>query len=348
LDTVQAQFGTARSYRLHTADLHRKHIRIALDSVVFILAAIVTCLDYGILILLFQGLSLPFGVVGVYFICMRQWKRLVAIQKHAGASATRGAFHEVTRGLPAFTPLKCSKCGAGLLLQPDALHCGRCGHQTSVPPDYRAALALKQKLQRLLRSAQGAWRFAWGLTSRPARILLILLIAAQALAFVPLALLDFDRRPDTAVFRYLATFPEGPLFFIGVLGEASWLIGLCLLIDLSKRLRRGLPAFPELGQALRVSETANCQSCGGAIQYDRGDFATICPYCHVANYRVQSTRTERGRREKQQSRMEFTLFGALNIVNEFLWTTWIWGAMAVAAALVIAGKVVLWNWFGWG
>jgi Zn finger protein HypA/HybF involved in hydrogenase expression len=312
------------------------------------LAAVVTCFDYGILILLFQGLSLPCGVLVAYFICMRQWKRLVAIQKHAGASAARGAFHEAMRGLPAFQPLNCAKCGAGLLLEPDALRCPSCGHQCSVPEDYRAALALKQNLQRLLRSAQGAWRFAWGLTSRPARVLLVLLIGAQVLALVPLAMLDFDRRPDTAVFRFLATLPEGPLFFIGVLGEASWLIGLCLLIDLSKRLRRGLPAFPKLGQAVKVSETASCQSCGGAVQYDRGDFATICPYCHVENYRVQSTRIERGHSEKQQARVEFTLFGALNIVNEFLWTTWIWGAMAVAAALIIAGKIMLWNRLGWG
>jgi Zn finger protein HypA/HybF involved in hydrogenase expression len=307
----------------------------------------VNCFDSGILILLFQGLSLPFGVVIVYFICMRQWKQLVAIQKHAGTAARRGSFHEAGRGLPAFEPLKCSKCGAGLVLEPDALHCGNCGHQSSVPPDYRAAVALKQNLQRLLRSAQGAWRFAWALTSRPARLLLVLLIAAQVLAFVPLALIDFDRRPDTAVFRYLATFPEGPLFFVGVLGEASWLIGLCLLIDLSKRLRRGLPVFPLLTQELKVSETATCQSCGGAIHYDHRDFAAICPYCHVENFRVQSTRTARGRDEKHQSRVEFTLFGALNIVNEFLWTIWIWGAMAVAAALVIAGKIALSNWLHW-
>jgi hypothetical protein len=261
--------------------------------------------------------------------------------------AKRGAFHEARRGLPAFKPLKCSKCGAGLVLEPDALHCANCGHQCSVPPDYHAAVALQQKLRRLLHSAQGAWRFAWMLTSRPARILLVLLIALQALAFVPLAMLDFDRRPDTAVFRYLATLPEGPLFFTGVLGEASWLIGLCLLIDLSKRLRRGLPAFPVLSQELKVSEIANCQSCGGAIQYDRRDFAVICPYCHVENFRVQSTRTARGRDEKHQARMEFSLFDALNIVNEFLWTIWIWGAMAGAAALVIAGKTALSNWVHW-
>ena len=45
------------------------------------LVAMVNCFDYGILVLLFQGLSLPFGVVAVYFLCMRQWKQLVAIQK---------------------------------------------------------------------------------------------------------------------------------------------------------------------------------------------------------------------------------------------------------------------------
>ncbi|EDY17591.1 hypothetical protein CfE428DRAFT_4889 [Chthoniobacter flavus Ellin428] len=311
------------------------------------LVAMVNCFDYGILVLLFQGLSLPFGVVAVYFLCMRQWKQLVAIQKHAGSAARRGAFHEATRGLPAFEPLKCSKCGAGLLLEPEALHCGNCGHQCSVPPDYRAAVVLEQKLQRLLRSAQGAWRFAWVLTSRPARILLVLLIAAQVFALVPLAMLDFDRRPDTAVFRYLATLPEGPLFFTGVLGEASWFIGLCLLIDLSKRMRRDLPVVPVLSQELKVSETTSCQSCGGAIHYDHRAFAVICPYCHVENFRVQSTRTARGRDEKHQARVEFALFGALNIVNEFLWTIWIWGAMAVAAALVIAGKIALWSWLHW-
>jgi hypothetical protein len=233
------------------------------------------------------------------------------------------------------------------LLDPDSLRCPNCGHQCRVPPDYRAALVLKQNLQRLLRSAQAAWRFAWALTSIPARILLVLLIVAQALAVVPLALLDFDRRPDTAVFRFLATFPEGPVFFIGVLGEASWLIGLCLLIDISKRMHRNLPVFPALSPEVQKRETATCQSCGGAIEYDRGDFATICPYCHVENFRVQSTRTARGRGEKQQAQMEFTLFGALNIVNEFLWTTWIWGAMAAAAALIIAGKALLGIWLGW-
>jgi len=309
------------------------------------LAAVVTWFDSAILILLFQGLSLPFGVVVVYFICMRQWKRLLLIQRQAQAAARRGAFHKATQGLPEFKPLNCSRCGAGLLLEPEALRCPSCGHQCSVPSDYRAALTLKQNLQQLLRSAQGAWRFAWVLTSSPARGLLVLLIVAQAFALVPLALLDFDRRPDTPVFRFLATYPEGPLFFIGVLGEVTWLIGFCLLIDLSKRMRRGLPVFPALSQELRASETGNCQSCGGAIQYESGDFAAICPYCHVENFRVQSTRTARGGGEEKQARMEFTLFGALNIVNEFLWTIWIWGAMAVVAALFFAGKELLGNWF---
>ena len=292
--------------------------------------------EIAVLIFLFEGLALPFITGFACFICLRQWKRLQALQQQAGAAAERGAFHEATKGLPAFKPLNCPACGAGLQLQADATLCANCGHHGTLPPNYRSAVVLRDHVQRLLKSAQWAWRFARVLTSRPVTVLFIVLIFAQTFGLLPALLLGREKYPDAPVLRWLAPFPDGILLFTGSLGGLSWLCGFWLLGDLGKRMRRDLPVFPVLDKSPTGSETANCQTCGGGIAYDRRDFATICPYCHVENYRVQFTRTARGRGERQQSQMKFALFGALNIVNEFLWTTWLLGALAIVIGIVLA------------
>ena len=56
------------------------------------------------------------------------------------------------------------------------------------------------------------------------------------------------------------------------------------------------------------------------MEYDAGAFASPCPYCNVENFRVSFARRERAVTEKQKTRTKSVLFGALEIIEEFVGT----------------------------
>ena len=307
--------------------------------------------EAALLIFLFQGISFPFVVLFAYIICLRQWRRLQALQQKARASAVRLGFALSTALLPKFRPLNCPQCGAGMLLETNDIRCVHCQHREAVPKDYQRAVLLKNQVRQQLKSALRAWRLAWVLTSRPVVWFLGLLLIAEPIVLIPIVLVGSEKYPHTRIDDWLAPYQStglpGLVGGISLMGGFTWWLGLAMLAGRSNSMRTKLPVFPVRTKELRGSETANCQSCGGAIQYDRGDFATICSYCHVENYRVQFARTERHRGEQEEFQAKFALFDALSIVNEFLFTIWIFGAMCVVTALLIWLKILVWKWLGW-
>jgi hypothetical protein len=100
-------------------------------------------------------------------------------------------------------------------------------------------------------------------------------------------------------------------------------------------LRKSLPVVPVFEGKLRGGETANCEACGGAIEYDRGDFACICSYCNVENFRVRFARRERAQAEKQKTQTKSVLFGAMEILDDFV------GTFFFVSLILVGGSILL-------
>jgi hypothetical protein len=307
--------------------------------------------ETALLIFLFQGITLPFIVALVYFICTRQWRRLLALREQSRAGRVRAAFAHSMTTLPSFRPLNCPECGAGMLLDANDVHCSHCQHREALPKDYLRAAVLKGHVQRLLKSALGAWRLARVLTSRVAIGALCVLLFVEPFVLLPIVLTGSGKYPHTIVDDWLAPFQSARLSNIraglSLMGGVAWWLGFAMLASLAMNMRKKLPVMPVFTKELHGRETGNCQSCGGGIEYDRGAFATICSYCHVENYRVQFAHSQRRTAEAAQSEAKFALFDALTIANEFLFTVWILGAMCLAAALLLFLKIIVWHWLGW-
>jgi len=77
---------------------------------------------------------------------------------------------------------------------------------------------------------------------------------------------------------------------------------------------------PVFAERVKRHETASCQTCGGAIEYDAGEFACACAYCNVENFRVEFSRRERALSERQRTQTKSVLFGAKEIIEEFTGT----------------------------
>ena len=102
------------------------------------------------------------------------------------------------------------------------------------------------------------------------------------------------------------------LFLIS--GIVIWSLMLLCLAVTGLELRRKLPVVPVHEEKVRSTETATCHSCSGAIEYERDDFACICSYCNVENFRVRFTRLRRSESEQQKTQTNFALFGARKII----------------------------------
>jgi hypothetical protein len=98
-------------------------------------------------------------------------------------------------------------------------------------------------------------------------------------------------------------------------------------------LRKKLPVVPVFEGQLGGSETASCQACGGDIEYGKGDFACMCSYCNVENFCVQFVRRERTRAERQTTETKSVLFGAMEILDDFVGTFFILSVFLVGCPI---------------
>ena len=110
-----------------------------------------------------------------------------------------------------------------------------------------------------------------------------------------------------------------------------------MLFIMAKSLRAQLPALPVITKEVHRRETAQCQACGGGIEYDAGDFACVCPYCHVENFRVQFVRNERAREEKQTTQVKSVLFHAMQIIDDYVMTFVMFSGIFGVAFIILFG-----------
>ena len=309
-----------------------------------------------VLLLYAQAIIMPFIMVWTFWLTRRQDCRLLALQKEMRLAQGKrlsmdGPAGSLLGKLPKFQPLHCPKCGAGMLLGTEEVICPSCQHRDEVPKDYAVAISLKQKLGKMQRSALWHWRLANLLTLPGITKALAVIALAEPFVIVPTILSAADHPPDVWVVRALLPYMDkhyGLVELTAAVGLISWVIIMMILAQTGASLRKQLPVVPVMTKEVHSPETAACESCGGAIQYDTGEFATICPYCHVENYRVQFARRERAREEETEKQTTFALFGALQIIDECLSLFWAFGMLLVLVALIgvldIAGTGLL-NWF---
>jgi Zn finger protein HypA/HybF involved in hydrogenase expression len=217
----------------------------------------------------------------------------------------------------------CGNCGGSVLLKEDATVCPYCGTRGELPEDYAATGSLRAEIKRLLKSAVRHWRAANVLTLPIVGWFFFLMIFVEPFVLFPVALIGSNLYGDTWFDKAFVSIGESASFLVvlcAFFGFVVWMIVFIFLSNLSKSLRRKLPAVPVFDEKTRGREAASCQACGGAVEHDKGDFACICDYCNVENFRVQFVKRERVRAEKQKAETKSVLFGAMYILDDFVGT----------------------------
>lgn len=297
-----------------------------------------------------QGVSIPLLVAASGFAWRRQSGRAERLRaevlgaggggfKAAKEVGAGGAARLILESLPKLEPLKCAGCGGGVLLRETGTLCPYCGARGDAPEDYRAATALRSEVGKLYASASRHWRVANALTFRPARLFFFSMIFAEPFVLFPAVLVGSNLYRDSAADRAFESAGETASFLLmlaAFLGFVAWMVVFIHLAALGGSLRRNLPAAPAFEGAARGAETAGCQSCGGALEYDAGDFACVCPYCNVENLRARFVRRERARTEGQRAKTKSALFGAMEIIEEFTGTFFFVLLLLTVASVLLA------------
>lgn len=293
-------------------------------------------------VFLAQGVSIPLLLALSGWLLQRQNRRLESLRAELEVSPSKGVSPRdipelILKGLPVLKPLKCANCGGNVLLRESETVCPYCETRAGALEDYAAAGPLKAEVKKIYASAVRHWRVANLLTFRPTRWLFLSMIFAEPLVIFPAVLIGSSLFRDTWADRALESLGETASFFVGIaafLGFIVWMIVFICLAALAKSLRSKLPAVPVFEERVRSFETASCQSCGGAIEYDAGAFACACPYCNVENFRVRFARRERAISEQQKTQTSSALFGAMEVIEEFV-ATFFFVMLILASACVL-------------
>ncbi|MDI1243376.1 MAG: hypothetical protein PSX80_15800 [bacterium] len=279
-------------------------------------------------VFLLQGISIPFLVIAAGLAWWKQSARLAQLERGVSAADRKdkrnGAIESLIERLPNLAPLNCTACGAGVLLHPNETVCPHCGTCGPLPGDYAVAVNLKSQLKGLVKSAVRHWRVANFFTHPVAAWAFFLLIFVEPLIVFPAVVIGSGLYSDTLFDRTLISLGETTAFLImlsAFLGFVMWMVVFMFLHTLSKSLRRKLPLRPAFEtQTISKTETANCRSCGGGIEYDGADFACLCDYCNVENFRVKFAHRERAQAQTHHTAANRLLFGAMEIVEDFTGT----------------------------
>lgn len=291
-------------------------------------------------IFLLQSVLIPVLLIATGIVWYRQVSRLNAMERALDRDRRRQAkgLDALLESLPKLDPLQCDGCGSPVALEARSARCISCEARSELPADYRATIALRRALERISAAAIRDWRIAKLLTSLPARWLFRLMIVAEPLLFV-LVLIGAATFDDTIFDRFFVWLPnelETALMTLAICGFILWTIVFIFLASLARSLRDKVPAYPEVRRGeFGAAEYASCHACGGGIAFRPGSFAALCPYCAVATFRAAFARGERARSEERQVLTRATLFGALEIIEDFT------GMFVVVMTILSLGFAVL-------
>jgi Zn finger protein HypA/HybF involved in hydrogenase expression len=282
-----------------------------------------------VVISLLQGISLPFVIIVFRSLSRRHRQDRDELKKELsrvhGRSRKRSELSTLIQNdLPKLQPLNCDSCGAGVLLRETATLCPHCAAQGHLPDDYKAAVSLRAEVRNLVKSAVRHWRVANILTLSVVTWLFIALGVIEPLLALMLPVII---RIESGVLPYtladglaasLGTPLDGIVSLFMISGTVIWTLMFFCLAVTGMDLRRKLPVAPVLEEKISSNEVLTCHTCGGSIEYDGDDFASICSYCNVENFRVQFTRLKRAEGENQKTQATFKLFGAMEIIENYV------------------------------
>lgn len=303
--------------------------------------------EVALAIFLLQGVLIPVLLTATAISWFRQISRLNVMEKAVERDREQrpAGMDKLLDSLPKLRPLQCQGCGSPVALEARSARCISCEAVSDLPADYRATMVLRRALARVSAAAIRSWWIARLLTSAPLRLFFRLMIFAEPLLFL-LVIIGAATFDDTPFDRALARLPnevEFGLATLAICGFIIWMIVFILLSSLGKELRSKLAAFPDIRrEELGAAEYAACHACSGGVVFRAGSFAGLCPYCTVATFRAAHARRERARSEAQQVLTRASLFGALEIIEDFTGMFFIGMAiMSLAFALLIG--VAAWN-----
>ncbi len=304
-----------------------------------------------------QGTLLPFLGVGLGFLSAAGTSELLDLYKRFDSDRKRRKSRKrktqngedatpeaALEALPKIQPLNCAKCGAGVLLGETETHCPSCGTRGTVPEDYRQAALLKAQAAREIRRASLHWRVARALSHPAPGAIFFWLVFVELGVLATIALGSFYFGWDPAFSIRAPDFRPRALWWWCLLTMPLWTMIFINLTQQSKQYRgRGKTLstlMPFLDAKDAKAEAANCQDCGGAIAYTAGDFASMCRYCNLVNYRARFVRFARDRAETVETRAGFSLFKARQINDSFVMDAFaliaVWGFGAGVVALFLA------------
>lgn len=296
--------------------------------------------EVSLAVFLLQGALIPVLLVVAGTSWFRQMSRLSGLERELAGErkAHRKTFASLLEIVPKLRPLSCANCGAAVALEEDKATCTRCESAAELPGDHVATIRLRRAMKRLTGAAIRHWLLARVLTSVPVRWFFFLMIFAEPAIFA-ITLIGSETYDDTMFDRAFETIGEGwgfVLMFLGFAGFILWMIIFIFLSNLSKELRRDLPGFPSYSRReIRQAGYSTCGSCGGGIRFSARSFACLCNYCGVENFRADQARQERIASEEHQIMTKGTLFGAMEIVEDFTATLFITMAILSFAFLVL-------------
>lgn len=281
-----------------------------------------TLVEIGLIVFFAQGALLLPLIAWAGFSWFRRMARLAALEKELGEDRKESerTLAKLLKRLPHLQPLSCANCGGALALDPAATICTRCHATAPVPADYAATIALRGRLGGLTRAALRQWLLARILISFPVRAFFFVMIFVEPLLLL-LVLIGGVEYQDTIMESVLEAIGETWGLVLGILSFGAfilWMVVFIYLTNLSKDLRRSLGAFPRFRRAADESLLfANCETCGGGVHFGSRAFAALCNYCGVENFRADHTARERAAGEERQLTARTTLFGAMEIIEDF-------------------------------
>ena len=243
---------------------------------------------------------------------------------------------QILEQLPVLLPLRCSKCSAGVLLEPERVFCPYCQHVDELPIAYAQAMQTKKQVGRVWQAALQAVRVAKFFTSTTAGLVLVVLAVFELwlLQFSP----EWNSTIATVLQRSEANFAGNTVLsllpFLGVIGIVGGIstVGLCIItIGMRRELRQKIPALTQLPTTAQGTLLEQCRSCSATIQMQNGEFAVLCPYCNVENYREQYTSSSLATHYKTLEHKQAFLLTALKISNDYL------GVGVVFASIIFCG-----------
>jgi Zn finger protein HypA/HybF involved in hydrogenase expression len=189
-----------------------------------------------------------------------------------------GASIEEKPNAPPLEPWTCRNCGAGLVLEQQQTPCPRCGAAVALPAEDAGLVRFRTAERQRLQRATTYLRRAIVVSTYSRRLFLLIALWLCAMPVV-LIIGGGEFRTYDALIE-----PIGDWFNVSFYTLIVWII---VFFAARTRTPGIFLARYRGGGNIDQIEAAQCSACQGAIEYRKGDMATVCDRCATVSYRVR-------------------------------------------------------------